>query len=591
MANNTNALAGIFSGLGVAASSAASDSASSAYQKTLEINQALQVLDQERDFKRELKRDAVNDYNQEQEVQRDTNVKTKDFIDNTLKTLENELKNNNFTTEELTAKESIYIQNINDQGYTGDQSIYAKTAISGIQSLARGEGEEKRILDGLNLLEQTGNELYKKSIRQGNYSNSNQDHYYSLVDNAREYQKNATDSNNAAAVTSVTNFMDDLSQREYVRGVLEKYDVSKFDPDNVKGTAFLQLDKAVGPAEANAIQEVAELYKTNNIADAFAAIKTMQTDKNTDRANINSGVTAGMKQVNKALKSNIDMMVKNVKDFDELIPKSFKGDNLYFNNVSNYISSEGMSADNQYRSLLTAEEADLEEGVRLFTMQEDKHMMDETKKIAKIIASLGPAGKEYYLAGYLSQGDNDKEGEFVWNTEGGEISGMPYKKFVVDAITGKKELKIINPYDKLGSVKWDKGRIKRSRQLLAKNFTPEGILKKTEDTDYDVNFESSLAFFQKYGAIFEAKIQNPYSKEARAIGRIKKELEKNPKVIKAMGKVEKEAVLTKQFNAFKKESPEMAPEDFIKFADENELSVAEKDYIIGLLRKEFKDRK
>jgi len=591
MANNTNALAGIFSGLGVAASSAASNSASNAYQKTLEINQALQVLDQERDFKRQLKRDAVNDYNQEQEVQRDTNVKTKDFIDNTLKTLENEYNNNDFTTEELVAKKEIYINSINEKGYTGEQLLYANTGIEGINAMFRGEKKDKEINNSLDLLVKDGNKLDKKAIRQGNYSSTNTEDYYNLIDNSRNLQQNATRSNRAATATAIGNFMDDLSQREYVRGVLEKYDVSKFDPDNVKGTAFLQLDKTVGPAEANAIQEVAELYKTNNIADAFAAIKTMQTDKNTDRANINSGVTAGMKQVNKALKSNIDMMVKNVKDFDELIPKSFKGDNLYFNNVSNYISSEGMSADNQYRSLLTAEEADLEEGVRLFTMQEDKHMMDETKKIAKIIASLGPAGKEYYLAGYLSQGDNDKEGEFVWNTEGGEISGMHYKQFVVDATTGKKELKIINPYDKLGSVKWDKGRIKRSRQLLAKNFTPEGNVAVTKDDTYDVKTTSSLAFFQKYGAIFEAKIQNPYSKEARAIGRIKKELEKNPKVIKAMGKVEKEAVLTKQFNAFKKASPEMAPEDFIKFADENELSVAEKDYIIGLLRKEFKDRK
>ena len=582
MANNTNELAGIFSAFGGAASSAASNSASSAYQKTLEINQALQVLDQERDFKRQLKRDAVNEYNQGQEIIRDSNVKAKDYIDNTLKTLENELKNNDFTTEELATKESIYIQNINDQEYKGDQSIYGKTAISAIQSLVRGEGEEKRILDGLNLLEQTGNELYKKSIRQGNYSSSNQDDYYSLVDNARTYQKNATDSNNAAAVTSVTNFMDDLSQREYVRGVLEKYDVSTFDPENVEGTAFLQLDKTVGPAEAVAIQDVAELYRTNNIKEAFAAIKTMQSAKNTDRTNINSGVTAGMKQVNKVLKSDIDNMVKNIKDFDELIPKSFKGDNLYFNNVSNYTSSEGMSADNQYMALFTAEKADLDEGVRLFTMQKDEHMMDETKKIAKIIASLGPVGKEYYLAGYLSQGDNDKEGEFVWNTEGGETSGMYYKQFK----DGK--LKIINPYDKLGSVKWDKGRIKRSRQLLAKNFTPEGVLKKTEDTDFDVNFESSLAFFQKYGAIFEAKTQNPYSREARGIADRKKELENRPKVTKAMQKVQKEAVLTKKFNKFKENSPDMKPEDFIKFADANKLNNDERDYIILLLMKESK---
>ena len=582
MANNTNELAGIFSAFGGAASSVASNSASNAYQKTLEINQALQVLDQERDFQRQLKQDAVNDYNQGQEIIRDSNVKAKDYIDNTLKTLENELKNNDFTTEELATKESIYIQNINDQEYKGDQSIYGKTAISAIQSLVRGEGEEKRILDGLNLLEQTGNELYKKSIRQGNYSSSNQDDYYSLVDNARTYQKNATDSNNTAAVTSVTNFMDDLSQREYVRGVLEKYDVSTFDPENVEGTAFLQLDKTVGPAEAVAIQDVAELYRTNNIKEAFAAIKTMQSAKNTDRTNINSGVTAGMKQVNKVLKSDIDNMVKNIKDFDELIPKSFKGDNLYFNNVSNYTSSEGMSADNQYMALFTAEKADLDEGVRLFTMQKDEHMMDETKKIAKIIASLGPVGKEYYLAGYLSQGDNDKEGEFVWNTEGGETSGMYYKQFK----DGK--LKIINPYDKLGSVKWDKGRIKRSRQLLAKNFTPEGVLKKTEDTDFDVNFESSLAFFQKYGAIFEAKTQNPYSREARGIADRKKELENRPKVTKAMQKVQKEAVLTKKFNKFKENNPDMKPEDFIKFADANKLNNDERDYIILLLMKESK---
>lgn len=576
--NNTNALSGIFSALGSAASSAASNSANGAYQKTLEINQALKILDQERDLKRELKRDAVNDYNQEQKVQSDTNAKTKNFIENTLKTLENELKNNNFSPEELVAKESIYIQNINDQGYTGDQSIYAKTAISGIQSLVRGEGEDNRILDGLNALEQSGSELYKKSIRQGDYSNSNKDHYYNLIDNARNYQQNATGNNSTAAVKSITDFMDDLSRKEYVRGVLEKYDASKFDPDDVEGTAFLQLDKTIGEAEAYSIQEVAELYRTNNITEAFAAIKTMQTDKNADRFNISSGLGNEMKQVNKVLKSHTDRMVKNVKDFDKLIPPSFKGDNLYFNNVSNYTSNEGISADNQYRSLLTAEEADLEEGVRLFTMQKDKHMMDETKKIAEIIASLGPAGKEYYLAGYLSQGDKDKEGEFVWNTEGGDISGMHYKQFVVNPITGDKELKIITPYGQLGSVKWDKGRIKRSRQLLAKNFNPEGILKKTEDTDYDVNFVSSLAFFQKYGAIFEAKLQNPYSKEARlmAIEQKKQKDSKNfePKTEELANK----ARLDKVSLTFP--DTEAGINAFLKYANENKLSAEDKDYII-----------
>ena len=58
-----------------------------------------------------------------------------------------------------------------------------------------------------------------------------------------------------------------------------------------------------------------------------------------------------------------------------------------------------------------------------------------------------------------------------------------------------------------------------------------------------------------------------------------------------MGKVEKEAVLTKKFNKFKNDKPAMMSKDFIEFADKNELNSDERDYIIRLIQKELKGAK
>ena len=474
--------------------------------------------------------------------------------------------------------------------------MYANTGIEGINSMFRGEEKDIEIDNALDLLVKDGNKLDEKSIRQGNYLSTNTEDYYNLIDNSRNLQQNATRSDRAATATAIGNFMDDLSQREYVRGVLEKYDVSKFDPDNVKGTAFLQLDKTVGPAEAIAIQEVAELYRTNNIKDAFAAIKTIQADKNTDRANIGSSIGSGIKENEKFLKAIIDNQVTLVKEFDKKIPNSFEGDNIYQNNVSNFSMPEGISPERQQMAFLGAIVADLGELVDDFTMRKREDMLPETRKIAKIIEELGPVGKEYYLAGKLTKIENDGKSEFVWNSDQSEIGALYYKRF-----KGKT-----TRFDQLGSVKWDSDRILKSRKLLANNFTPEGIIKKTDSETYDVNFVSRLAFFQKYGAIFDAKIQNPYSREARALGKTKENLAKVPGLDKALKGIDNKALLTNKFYEFKENSPDMDTkypllskkekaqkyaERFVKFADENKLKTKDRDYILFLLRDELEGDK
>ena len=567
MANNTNALAGIFSGLGVAASSAASNSASNAYQKTLEINQALRVLDQERDFKRQLKQDAVNEYNQEQKIQSDTNVKTKDFINNTLKTLENEYNNNDFTTEELGAKKEIYINSINEKGYTGEQLLYANAGIEGINAMFRGEKKDKEINNSLDLLVKDGNKLDEKAIRQGNYSSTNTENYYNLIDNSRSLQQNATRSNRAATATAIGNFMDDLSQREYVRGVLEKYDVSKFDPENVEGTAFLQLDKTVGPAEAVAIQEVAELYRTNNIADAFAAIKTMQTDKNTDRANINSAIGRHTKQVGKIVKDDISNKVTIIKDFDKYTVQDIEGQNIYLNNSSNFKLSEGIPEQTQHLAFLGALKTDIDEFVNLFEMRKAENMMPEAKEIAKDIAELDATGREYYLAGYLTKVGKGVETKYVWNTTLGDIDALYYKQF-----KGKT-----TSYDQLGSVEWDKGRIAQSRELLAERFELEGNKSKSESGTYDLKTKQTLALFQKYGAIFEAKIQNPYSREARSMAIQQKKQKDSKNFEPKTEELAKKARLDKVSLTFS--DTEEGYNEFLKYASKQKLSPAEIKYI------------
>ena len=225
MANNTNELAGIFSGIGSALSKISTESADKTYAETLRINQSIKILKDSRNYQKELKQDAINERNDKQNIINQTNVNDTNFINDTIKLLANRLSLPNQSEEEIIGVVDLIKETVNAREF-GD-GLRKQVAMSSIDILESDSLEGEKRLGGIVDLDAEFTKYKNKRVLSGDFSNTNNESEAIRL-NAQSLNANSIKNKNKETRVDVKSITDTLSKMDFITNTFAKYDVSKF---------------------------------------------------------------------------------------------------------------------------------------------------------------------------------------------------------------------------------------------------------------------------------------------------------------------------------------------------------------------------
>ena len=499
MANNTNALSGIFSALGNVASSAASDSASNAYQKTLEINQALKVVEDSRNLKRELKQDAINDYNQEVRKKTNINAENSSFFTNINNSLIQIAEDVSSTPSDIKNALDNSLKLIEDQDFTPSELQMNSSHIKSLYRISNNSIAKKENTGELEGVKEALQAVQFNKMRSGNFSNSNE-HIEPILKNTTNFLENDLESKNTIEIGNAEAIEGRLNKLAYVAEFLESYDINPKDN-------FVQFDKKIHSQDEIAIVTVVQNQLKNGLLnDAYTASLSLPGIKAANRAAVSKTYTKAEIAGNKIVKGSISSDQTYLKEGFKPIENT-EGILPSMNSFDSFEIGDGMSSDYMMAESYDRVNNDMAGFVSFIENSE------YTEEIKEGMSSLirGQAAKEYYLAGKIIENPQGKKdgGEFIWN------SSPPVDYQIWD--NEKKVFRIKNEYQDL-SGKWDVHRVQSSQKLLVDKMKKiEGFVSSTSDKEFDVQASSLMQYFSKFGKLHDFNLKNPNSPQARAV--------------------------------------------------------------------------
>ena len=497
--NNTNALSGIFSALGNVASSAASDSASNAYQKTLEINQALKVVEDSRNLKRELKQDAIDDYNQEVRKKTNINAENSSFFTNINNSLIQIAEDVSSTPSDIKNALDNSLKLIEDQDFTPSELQMNSSHINSLYRISNNSIAKKENTGELESVKEALQAVQFNKMRSGNFSNSNE-HIEPILKNTTNFLENDLESKNTIEIGNAEAIEGRLNKLAYVAEFLESYDINPKDN-------FVQFDKKIhSQNEIDIVTIVQNQLKNGLLNDAYTSSLSLYGVKAADRATVSKMYTKAEIAGNKIVKGSISSDQTYLKaDFKPI--ENTEGILPSMNSFDSFEIGDGMSSDYMMAESYNRINNDKAGFVSFIENSE------YTEEIKEGMSSLirGQAAKEYYLAGKIIENPQGKKdgGEFIWNS----IPPVDYQIWDNE----KKVFRIKNEYQDL-SGKWNVHRVQSSQKLLVDKMKKiEGFVSSTSDKEFDVQAPSLMQYFSKFGKLHDFNLKNPNSSQARAV--------------------------------------------------------------------------
>ena len=507
MANNTNALSGIFSALGNVASSAASDSASNAYQKTLEINQALKVVEDARNLKKELKQDAIDDYNQEVRKKTNINAENSSFFTNINNSLIQIAEDVSSTPSDIKNALDNSLKLIEDQDFTPSELQMNSSHINSLYRISNNSIAKKENTGELESVKKALQAVQFNKMRSGNFSNSNE-HIEPILKNTTNFLENDLESKNAIQIGNAEDIKVRLNKMAYVAEFLESYDINPKDN-------FVQFDKKIHSQDEIAIVTVVQNQLKNGLLnDAYTASLSLPGIKAANRAAVSKTYTKAEIAGNKIVKGSISSDQTYLKaDFKPI--ENTEGILPSMNSFDSFEIGDGMSSDYMMAESYNRINNDMAGFVSFIENSE------YTEEIKDGMSSLigGKAAKEYYLAGKIIENPQGKKGggEFIWN------SSPPVDYQIWNE--KEKAFTIENKYQDLDG-NWETYRVENSQKLLVDKIKKiEGFVSSTSDKEFEVQASSLMQYFSKFGKLHDFNLKNPNSPQARAVIDRKKSME------------------------------------------------------------------
>ena len=513
MANNTNELAGIFSGIGSALSNLSTESADKTYAETLRINQSIKILKDSRNYQKELKQDAINERNDKQNIINQTNVNDTNFINDTIKLLANRLSLPNQSEEEIIGVVDLIKETVNAREF-GD-GLRKQVAMSSIDILESDSLEGEKRLGGIVDLDAEFTKYKNKRVLSGDFSNTNNESEAIRL-NAQSLNANSIKNKNKETRLDVKSITDTLSKMDFITNTFAKYDVSKFNIDDKEGTAHLQLGtseeqkakfkRVLGEAEIESLNNANQQFKDGNLDTAYNILTNMGASRISDRNNAY--------KIHKAIDNkNQDDFIASTASSQDIISAIGPDIGLDTAGLTSHFQTlkfrEGETPSQQSTRSWDALNKDVGRITFMLSQDSDFKSMSKIKNEHK---TLNEQGLAYLAAGLISKAKEKKDGLYNWNVALGEnvLTSFPYK-----GLNNKGEIAILHDYFDLGGTKWDENRVESSIQELVEMYKGEKPERFNSEDVIDMSSKEKRQFFYKMNKLVSLKMNHPLDDQYR----------------------------------------------------------------------------